>query len=173
MVVILAGCDGTGKSTCFNKLKKSMDADFIKESYTKNIAEKTARALFTASITSNDRLTIYDRATLLDDLVYDPVMINQESQLIPSLGVDFISETLNKCMIIYFDLDDFVLTERLQQRGDDYIKAHQINKIKHSYDRVFEKLDINRVYLDTTNLSVDEVYRKVKGFIENEKFKGC
>ena len=171
MVVILAGCDGTGKSTCFDKLRKSLDADFIKESYTKSFFEKKARAFYTASRVGDDRLLIYDRATILDDLVYDPVMINQPSRLIDTMGKGLISDILNKCLIIYFDLDDVVLTDRLELRGDDYIEAHHINKIKHSYDKVFEIFDVNREYLDTTGLSREEVFNKVKEIIKYEKLK--
>ena len=173
MVVILAGCDGTGKSTCFDKLRKSIDADFLKESYTSDILEKKAKALFTGSKTMSDRLTIYDRATILDDLVYDPVMLNQQSQLINVLGKKLISVILNRCMIIYFDLDNSALAERLQYRGDDYITSDKIKDIKNSYDKVFEDLDVNRIYLDVTNLSRDEVYNEVRRIIDSENFKNC
>ena len=174
MVVILAGCDGTGKSTCFDKLRKSIDANFIKESYVKDVDRKVSRVLFTASKIIDDDLTIYDRATLLDDLVYDPVMINQKSSLLDTFSKEEISGLLRRCLIIYFDVDDFELTKRIESRGDDYINVHQINKIKHSYQEVFDYFQISPIYLDATGLSEDVVFEITKGVIQQyEKTKNC
>lgn len=171
MVVILCGCDGTGKSTCFSKLRESMNANFIKESYTSDESKKLLRSLYTSTRVDDHEITIYDRATILDDLVYQRVMANKESNLIFTVGVDTISSVLNRSVVIYFDLDDFALTERLLERGDDFITIHQVNKIKKSYNEIFKKFNINHITLDTTGLSEDDVYNKVKGIIENEKLK--
>ena len=166
MVVILAGCDGTGKSTCFNRLRESISANFIKESYVSSFEKRRIRALFTSSKITDGDLTIYDRATILDDLVYDPVMTNRESSLITAFGGGVISCLLNRCLIIYLDLDDCELTKRLESRGDDYVSAHQINKIKNSYKTIFERYNICHERVDVTGLSEDDVYNTVKGIID-------
>lgn len=173
MVVILAGCDGTGKSTCFNKLKQSVDANFIKESYTKDVEAKRLRALFTASKINDNDLTIYDRATVLDDLVYDPVIANQESMLVPMMGKGSLNLFLFGCLIIYFDLDDYEITRRLEKRKDDYITVHQVNKIKNSYQKVFNDFNLDPVKINVTGLSEDQVYEVVKEVIYRryEEFK--
>lgn len=174
MIVILAGCDGTGKSTCFKKLRQSsIEANFIKESYTDDGSSKTIRSLFVASKINDNDLTIYDRATILDDIVYEQVMANKVSDLLLTVGYENLTQTLNKCIIIYFDLDDVELTNRLTQRGDDYITVHQINKIKKCYKDTFKKLNINYINFNVTGLSEDDVANKVKEIIANEKSKNC
>jgi len=177
MVVILAGCDGTGKSTCFDKLRKSMNANFIKESYTNDDLVKFVRIQYTSAIARESDLTIYDRATILDDIVYSQVMANRYPSWLPEQGTRDYNQliyTLDNCLIVYFNLDDAELQRRLDQRGDEYITPNQVNKIKYWYNRVFGLLGLTCKEIDVTGLSEDQVYYKVKEIIEAyEKFKNC
>ena len=173
MVIILAGCDGTGKSTCFKLLKEQMPGNFIKESYTDDVHVKHIRAEFLISKLNDKDLTVYDRATILDDLVYEYVMNNNRSYLYNLLGVPTIKEALRKSLIIYFELDEETLKNRLEIRKDDYIKAYQINKIKRFYEETFKNLNLNIRRLNVTGLSPEQVYNKVRRIIENEEFENC
>ena len=171
MVIILAGCDGTGKSTCFKLLKETIPGNFIKESYTSNVNDKAIRALFTDTKTHDKDLTVYDRATILDDLVYEEVMCNSRSELYTRIGIKKLKMILDKCVIIYFDLDNYVLTERLQQRKDDYVKVSQVNKIKWCYEKVFSEMKLDIKKIDITGLTEKQVYSQVRRIIENEELE--
>lgn len=160
MVIILAGNECTGKSTIFNQLKKEYlpeNTSFIKESHTSDIFMKQMRAMYLAERCEVKCLTIYDRATVLDDLVYSQVMDEKPY----SNAKAKVHGLLSKCHIIYLDCDIEVLKERLRKRGDEYIEENQLKEIQRCYEGVFKKYRLDPIHIDTTGMSFGEVYDKV------------
>lgn len=158
MIIVFAGCDCSGKSTCVNMMDKSQWV--IK----KGVANSDLKKVISSLDFKKD--IIYDRIPLIDDFVYSRVFSGKESDFIKSK--DEIIGLLKKCTVIYFDCADDVLIQRMKSRGDKYITPDQIPQIKSEYEKTFELLNVNPTRIDTTHASKIEVLNKVIEVIENE-----
>lgn len=164
MVIILAGADGTGKSTCFEELKKRLpQAIFIKETHTTSAFEKMHNARQLEEYIHSPELVIYDRAMLLDDLVYSRVIDHE-----PSVFDDTVlTYNLLQCRIIYFTCNTDVLAKRLNDRGDEFINSDQLEDIVKRYNDVFREYNLSHaVYpVDTTSRQPDIIANLVEAII--------
>lgn len=174
MLYIMAGADGSGKSTCFETLKRYLGnkAVFVKESYTPSVEERYARVRKIANLAKSDKVVIYDRATVLDDLVYEPVLQEKDSVLFKEPEIaELVDEVLRKAKILYFVCDDDVLKNRLEERGDEYVTFGDIINIKNSYDEVFQAFDIRPYVFDTTHTSVTTIAAQVLQVVYRKPFR--
>ena len=147
MIYVLAGVDGTGKSTLFNKLKEMLpDAIFIKESYTPSVEERMDRVSKFKKLMSCGRTVIYDRATVCDDFVYQPVKANEKSKLYETEAL----ELLRQSTVIYLECDVATSVSRLEKRGDDYVTADDIPALKEQYELFFETNGIRAFRIDAS-----------------------
>lgn len=164
MVILLEGVDGTGKSTLMQYLKSVLkeSAVFIKESYTPDVLEKQARLQQLDRYADNkDTLFIYDRATAIDEFVYNPIIANEE----PQLDYEEARAILQKCFIIYLTCQTDVLLRRLEGRGDEYIvpTAELIESLCMRYDCVLDGLA--RIDVDTTQSTPKQIGQEVSMLI--------
>ena len=167
MIYILAGPDGAGKSTVVEYLKTVLkDVIFIKESYTSDVSERYDRLRKVKYLLSCGRDIVYDRATILDDFIYEPVVAKKESVL---NGTDAI-DVLKQVTIIYFNCDDKTLQERLLERGDDYVTFTDIPNIKAQYEKFFEENDLSIYQVDGADM--EKVVRcDVLNIIKKKSFR--
>lgn len=166
MIIIFAGCDCTGKSTCFNLMNKSSYAAYKGSA---NSDPKGALFRLKYDLMLNIR-AIHDRIPLIDDFVYSQIFSGKPSELMSE--VNEIKRVLKKCLVFYFDCDNQIIAKRMEERGDDYISASQIPEIKIAYKKTFNLLDIKPVVIDTTHLSPEEVKEKVEEVINEQKLEG-
>ena len=167
MIYVLAGVDGTGKSTLFNKLKMMLpDAIFVKESYTPSLSERMDRVYKFKNLISCGKTVIYDRATVCDDFVYQPVKANEQSKLYETEALDLLREST----VIYLECDVETSIARLEERGDDYVTVGDIPVIKEQYERFFEENGIDVFRIDAT-LSEDVIATYAKQIIMKKNFK--
>ena len=165
MIYILAGADGTGKSTVFEGLKKMLpDAIFIKESYTPSGEEKDARVRRVRQLLRCGKTVVYDRATVLDDFIYEPVMHKQTSRLELYAMV-----LLDATTIIYFDCEPSVLEKRLESRGDEYVAASDIVPIQKQYEMFFR--NVKNVCRIDASQSPGSVLKEVYTIVHKKSFK--
>lgn len=147
MLYILAGPDGAGKSTAFEGLKLLLpNAVFVKESHTSSITERFDRVCKAEKLLKSGQTVIYDRATILDDFIYQPITDGEESQLYRSNALT----VLNQATIVYFDCETSLLTKRLAARGDEYIKETDLPRIKNAYESFFKKHALEIYRIDTS-----------------------
>lgn len=166
MVYIFAGVDGSGKSTCFEELRKMCKDEtgvvFIKESYTPSLEERIARFCKVADLLKANATIIYDRATILDDLVYSPLTDDQTSQL---KELESYASVLQRCKIIHFECGEATLRQRLTERGDEFIRVDDIERIAESYEAVYERYDIKPWRVNTDiygpRFTADRVHRLI------------
>lgn len=172
MLYIMAGVDGTGKSTCFDTLKRYLGnkAVFIKESYTPSVTERLDRVRKIAELAESDKVIIYDRATVLDDLVYEPVLQKKDSVLYETM-YHLVGHVLRKAKILYFTCEDIALKGRLEERGDEYVTFSDIGKIREKYDRVFEEFGIHPYVFDTTHEGVTTIAAQVLQIVYRKPFR--
>lgn len=161
MIVILAGCDCSGKSTCFNKIDKSLGT-FIKgvqmERFdTQFLSDLKQRA-------ESDHLYIYDRSPIIDDFVYKPLFTGNMSDLFWML--DDVKDIIKKCTVLYFTCPQFVLEDRMRRRGDEYVNPKDIETIIKNYAVTFEILGLTPIKIPTDRLNTEQTLKKVMGVIE-------
>ena len=157
MVYIIVGCDCTGKSTAFNLLKtmhESKNMVFIKESRTTDESAKFYRVRRVANFAKSKINVVYDRATIIDDFVYNEIIDGRKS----ALPKDEVRDILQDCKVIYFECADEELEARLNFRGDEFITLDKLRAIKARYEEVFEELYIEPIRIDTTCMRIHEVH---------------
>lgn len=167
MVTILAGNECTGKSTCFAHLRdmveftQAVDCLFVKESHTNSELEKLGRVSYARELVASNQTALFDRATMLDDLVYNPITDNKQSQLINEQTKEWYVDTLKQCQIIFFECSLDTIKQRLSQRGDEYIDESQLEQIQQGYEAIFEQYGLEPIRINVDGLSEKEVTRKV------------
>ena len=165
MIVIFVGCDCTGKSTYANMMDKSL------WEFKKGSANSDALAAITEleHELSENKNVLYDRIPLIDDIVYSQVFSKKDSVLIPLK--DKIRDLLSQCCIFYFICETHAIYTRLNERGDEYINADQVDDIKSEYRKAFELLNIHPHIMDTTLRREDKVFGDIMEVINNETRK--
>lgn len=167
MVTILAGNECTGKSTCFAHLRDMVEASqaidclFIKESHTNSELEKLGRVSYVRELVTGNQTALFDRATMLDDLVYNPITDNKQSRLVNEQTKEWYVDTLKKCQIIFFECSLNTIKQRLSQRGDEYINESQLEQIQQGYEAIFEQYGLEPIRINVDGLGEKEVVRKV------------
>ena len=174
MLYIIEGIDGIGKSTLTEQIKKYYEingkrAIFVKESVVKDRHEKESRVRKIKQLVEECPYDVfYDRATIIDDFIYEPIMLNKSSTL-PLECIDI----LRKVKIIYLNGDFDMCVERISQRGDEYIPAVRslLRSIDEAYTNFFyeNKLDVSVV--DVGDENPFGVFVKVLKVIEKKEFK--
>lgn len=174
MIYIITGVDCAGKSTCFEAIKNECKAQgkndvvFIKESFTPSIEERVAKVERTLELSRTGKVVVYDRATILDDMVYNPLTEGKES---PIKKLDKAVAGLRECTIIYLDCDNETLKKRLRERGDEYVTENDVVTLKKRYQELFRELDISPCVIDVSCLYPHEVVNEVKKVIFKKKSK--
>lgn len=175
-IYILEGSDGTGKSTCFEQLKRYMPKDviFIKESYTSSAEDKMARVRRLFTLIDSGKTVVYDRATAVDDFVYE-LVIDEQKSILQKLREDGLYkqflEVMQKVHVLYFTCDDDVIKERLEYRGDEFITAEHVATIKRSYEFFFTEHNITPYRIDTSDNNITNVAAQVVQIIAKKQFK--
>lgn len=166
MIAILCGSDGVGKTTIFRMLEADVRrATFISEKYPgPDDLPRLLRWELLQRLTEHSRklVAVYDRATALDDLIYEPIIANRPSIFANNQAV---RDVLAKCAIVYLYADPTVLDKRLRERGDLYIKPGTSAKIQASYESLFQQWSLPVIRIDTTGKTAEQVYEKVFQFI--------
>lgn len=161
MIIVFAGCDCAGKSTCTGMFDKQQ---WRVEKGSANSDFRKAIKMLKQELKSGENV-IHDRIPLIDDFVYTRVFANRESPYISYK--DEVSELLKKCIIIYFDCDNDVIAARMRSRGDEYITPDQIPIIKHEYKNTFNLLGIKPYTVNTTVRRSEKIFQEVTEVIEN------
>lgn len=170
MVYILAGVDCTGKTTVYNKLKKVLGnaAVFVKESNCPTDKEKRYRLQKLQALIESGETVIYDRATAIDDYVYEPVMAGKDT----ALDMLTVQDLLTHCVVIYFHAANETITSRLQYRGDEHVTPDMVPEIVRRYDKFFNELLLPNVYpVNVDGKSEMEVFNQVFNIVSRKSFK--
>ena len=105
---------------------------------------------------------IYDRATIIDDFVYDFLNDEKHSDLYEYR--DIIYSILAHCKVIHLRLDEQTRQKRFDQRGDQYITSDMIRHIKYKYELFYDNVP-NVKYIDLTGdlqKDIDKVMEEIK-----------
>jgi len=170
MIIILTGVDGTGKTTLFNKLKTHLKyTSYISEPYPgPSIVFRKVRKTQLEHFVKyrRDVNVVYDRATLIDDLIYQRLFNHTAS--IFEKNLKSIARTLSHTLIIRLTANDEVLLSRISARGDAYVSTEQLSLISQNYDTLFSTLNLNIHTIDTSELTAHQVFKQTLAII-NER----
>lgn len=170
MNIVLEGCDCVGKTTFAQMLSQKTGYEIVKGS-SFQIAELGQDGMFEHMMGLLDRDNIIIDRFFYSNLVYGklynyPMMnIMQYAKLTTKLN--------KKALVIYLQASPFVIKERMATRGDDMIKAQDIDKILDTYNE-----DINGLFmpkamlsLDTTQSDFNIATAMVAEMVDGEMFK--
>lgn len=168
MVVILIGADCSGKSSTFEQLRKKLPfCNYIKESYVPSVEEKKKRIVKLKQLSQDSQITIYDRATAIDDFIYSQIIDKEDSCL--KDDVDTIVDILQKCLVVRLYCDTEILQKRLQERKDEYIDEQSVVKIDEKYLSFFEYTGIKPLSINTNHNKPEEVAQMIINEINKKK----
>lgn len=169
MIIALVGCDCSGKSTCFNKIDKSIGT-FVKGVQIKGINVQYLSELKQKA--ESDDLYIFDRIPIMDDFVYSPIF-NKGAMSDLFWLLDDVREIAQKCTFIYFKCPVGEITRRMASRGDEYVSIKNIDSILINYAVTFEILKVKPVIVSTYRLNEEQTLEKVMEVIKNENRRNC
>lgn len=142
MIIVLEGCDGAGKSTIASELVRQFGEEkstvwrkgpFPPDSDPWTEYVHPASGLYPC----RDWLVVMDRWHI-GELVYGPLLRGQSRLSAPQR--DYIDAFLHHvgAVMVYVTASSAEISRRLDDRGDDFIKAAQVPAISLAYDRVFK-----------------------------------
>lgn len=160
MLIKVIGCDASGKTTFIKALSKELGYP-VKKGSSFESALCSQDELF-EKFKQNQELenTILDR-DFYCNLSYAPLykdyaMISDDQ----FKWLEFIADP--KSLLIYLYADAKTLQKRLNERGDDYVKAERIPEILASYENVLSKSKVNYVQFDTSDIDTEEMVKLTK-----------
>lgn len=159
MVVMLDGCDGTGKTSISEKLANKLGCNIIRLTNGGDRSLMAYRELYSCKNVVHDR-------TFLSEVVY-PKYFHRDSRLVSSdeaaLFKLFRAKFKNNTFIL--TASDNAIRERIGKRGDEFISDMNLFKqINADYIRLAKKEGYH--IIDTTNKSIDVIVEEIGGHLK-------
>lgn len=147
--IIIEGSDCSGKSTLINLLVNKYHLPVVKGSDFE-IAQQGAEKMFDYmnDIFNSKEIVILDRS-FISNLVYAPLF---DANILTQEHVEhLLNKIKSKSFVVHLQGDEDVIIDRLNQRGDDYIKEENIKDIIAGYKDVTKKLE---QHIDITHFNI-------------------
>lgn len=180
-VLIIEGCDASGKSTLIEALRKELKEFLVRKGSSFEHSNCTNEELFKKF----DRLVMASEYELTGEVSTDCSMPAKiifdrfiySNYVYASLYEDYAILTVNQrkdiefwinheAVILYLTAPEEILKERLNSRGDDYVKAERIPAILEKYDEVLATVD-ERIPVYRIDTSVQTTEDNVKFVINS------
>lgn len=160
MKIIIVGPDSAGKTSLVEDMKQHklfQKYDFEKGSHD-TVGKDPIKSLETIKNEVRKNV-VYDRWPIIDDLVYSKALDNKDSVLAPYL--EDIKEVLKEVVVIYVHAEPNDLIKRITVRGDDFVKASDLENIMWSYESVFEDLGVLPFLINTSKVNIGDTINVV------------
>ena len=151
MEIIIEGCDGVGKTTLVNKLKKHYNIDSM------HITSKDPNNYKFYKQLLKKKDIIYDRH-FIGEMIY-PSIFNRKQKL----SNHKFKKLLKYCRkhnikIIILTTSDSIISQRLYERGNEHIKILQnIHDINLQFKNIAKKYNIE--IIDTLEVNTRTIYK--------------
>ena len=155
MLIVLEGCDGSGKTTIANKLAQILGAEIIHCTTDTPNTEWFFRSIIEMAQTKN---IIADRFCYGQFVYQNP----EDRHLSEDALYDLELEMMNTgARVLYVDCDEPILKKRLGDRGEVTMKP--IRDIRRAYEKVFSKsiLLITNIYTARPELGGSKFLKEV------------
>ena len=166
MIVIVTGCDATGKTTLIERLAEELDYIVLRGSSFELTAGKSNEELFgTFNNIINVDNVIFDRFTYCNYVyapLYDDYSVLTEEQ------VRFIERELKgSAIVIHLTADTETIKNRFETRGEEYVSVDKIDTIKLGYNKVLAKAELPVYTYNTSVISTESIVEDVLDLLNN------
>lgn len=166
-VIIVEGCDCSGKTTLIKELHDKTGFEVVKGSDFK-MAENGIEHMYNYMIDvfSKKENIILDRS-FISNMVYAPLF--DKNSLTYLQISNLIKKAMGKSFTIYLHSSPETIKERLIIRGDDYIKVENIEDIIESYDKTINilKEDLEILEYSTEEYSAIDISKIIIPILKN------
>jgi thymidylate kinase len=132
------------------------------------IFEDIKQQVLRTSCFSGERLIIFDRWTLISDIVYEKYCYNRESVCAGLLDDLRRVCVMNHIYLIYFRISEEEMVKRFKLRGDKLRTIEEAKITRNAYEEFIKNCSIPNITIDVTDKTSNEVYEQLKQFIKEE-----
>lgn len=165
MIIIISGCDRTGKTTLCQKLVDQLSGEYIHFSVpeSKNQAEQDyLNFIKNADI---NKIYVVDRFYECEQ-IYAPLYRGYKQN--NCLFLDFILRSTNKVLFVYVYADLEIIKQRINKLGDNYVKEKDLESLLTLYQQYMNKIQLP--YLMLKNSKAEDLYKNLETILSYYKF---
>lgn len=166
-MIIIEGCDGTGKSTLAHKLALELSLEYTKEN--KPLYDGFNYYLDRSLDTNLDN-NILDRFHL-GEYVYPQIKIQENRKPLTFPQIHLIENVLlskGTILILADTSKDFILNT-FRTRGEEYVFENEVDKIVELFNEVYEQSLLPKIKYDVTDpSSYEKILKFYKKILKNE-----
>lgn len=152
MLIVCEGVDGAGKSTLIDQLEEHLPYD---RTDTRHLGPPEGDPLeecltVIRGYRPREGMHLLVDRLHLGELVYGPIF-RGESKL-AGVGAGIVNQRLSALggLLVFVDAPLAVLESRVDTRGDDYVKQHQLGQIRDGYHKIVSTItDVTTITVDT------------------------
>lgn len=149
MVIIISGCDRTGKTTFCNQLKTRLtDYEYIHFTAPKTKQEAYDRYLNFINQLNPEKLYILDRF-YESEKVYAPIYRNYTIEY--NHEFDQLLRNKTQVLFIYVRADLNIIKQRINDVGDDLINIKDIEQICYNYEQYMQNIQLPFITLNNNS----------------------
>lgn len=137
MLILLEGCDKSGKSTLARKLVDEFGAEYVKFSQPKRLPYEEYAEFLAAAIPS--KLYVLDRF-MHGELVYGPIYRGKSGlDIVQLMALEKTASSVHGAAVIYCRVPSSQVKKKFIEDNEEFTQAKDIGRIIHAYDCVFEQ----------------------------------
>jgi uracil-DNA glycosylase family 4 len=165
LITVIAGVDGTGKSTLANNLIKDLNGDYVHFSNPKDMADGKKQYFDFLRSTDKDKLYICDRYHD-GEWVYAPLYRGYMPNYMVELETELIQN--HNYLLTYVTADVNEIIRRTRERGEDFVKSesHYQILLDNYMNNFLTKQTLPFTIVDTTNTTPDQCTQLVEDDIK-------
>jgi thymidylate kinase len=169
-VIIIEGCDCSGKTTFANMLAEKTGYEIVKGS-SFEIAELGQDGMFEHMMNLLDRDNIIIDRFFYSNLVYGKLF--NYPMMTPEQYDRLVDKLDSKALVLYLHSPEGVVKYRMENRGDDMVKVEHIKSILNEYIDVFygDFRPKFKMVFDTSVFDTNVATAMVREIIEQDMFK--
>jgi len=158
-LLAVTGPNGSGKSTIAEKLNEELKTKYIHFDKVKTMTEGKAQYFnFLKSVKKNDNY-ILDRFFEGED-VYAPLYRNYRMDYLLEIEHEIVKD--NNFMFAYINADLQTIINRINVRGEDYVKPEHFGTERKLFDEFFMKQHLPFVNIDTSMAPIEVSLNRIK-----------
>lgn len=153
MLIIISGCDRSGKTSIATKFVEKNKYEYTHFSSPKNKEDgKQQYFNFIANINSYENY-LCDRF-YEGEFVYAPIYRNYQLDYAPQLEETLLQKT--NAMYVYVKADLDIIKKRIKEVGEDFVKDDDLGKVINNYEQFIMNCELPYLILENNNMDKDK-----------------
>lgn len=167
-IIVVTGQDGVGKTTIVNRLIEIYNAKTHHFMQPKNMEDaKSDYYNFLNNMT--DDTYVLDRF-YEGEMIYAPLYRNYKMDYLNEIE-DHIKEKYN-CVFIRVIADLETILNRINVRGEDYVKPTDHSKLRDLFDDFFKNQNMPYIEIDTSTIDLEDNINTIKEYLKGKNIYG-